>query len=62
MRALALEQSKPVEESPLRLVELLTPEPRPGETPIHVRARGVYHTHLYIFRAALPAAHRVARR
>jgi NADPH:quinone reductase-like Zn-dependent oxidoreductase len=43
MRAIVLEQSKPVEESPLCLVELPTPEPGPGEIRIRAEAGGACH-------------------
>jgi propanol-preferring alcohol dehydrogenase len=43
MHAVVLERSKPVEESPLCLVELPTPEPGPGEIRIRVEAGGACH-------------------
>lgn len=55
MHAVVLERSKPVEESPLCLVELPTPEPGPGEIRIRVEAGGACHTDLNSFPPALSA-------
>ncbi len=44
MQAMLLEQAKPVEENPLRLVDLDRPEPAPGE--LRVRVCGVCRTDL----------------
>lgn len=48
MRALLLNSPQPADHSPLRLVELPTPEPGPGEVRVHIRCCAVCHTDLHI--------------
>jgi alcohol dehydrogenase, propanol-preferring len=48
VRAQLLERQAPIEEEPLRSVDLPTPQPRPGEILIRVRACGVCHTDLHV--------------
>ncbi len=47
MRAMLLEQTKPAEADPLRLVDLPEPVPGEGEIRVRVRACGVCHTDLH---------------
>lgn len=54
MRAQVLERQGPAEERPLRLRELPTPEPRPGQVLIRISACGVCHTDLHIVEGDLP--------
>ena len=54
MRAMVLEKARPVEEDPLKLVDLPVPEPGPGEVRIAVRTCGVCHTDLHIVEGAIP--------
>ena len=55
MRALILEHPRPVEENPLREVDLPIPAPGPGEVRIQVRACGLCHTDLHTVEGDLPA-------
>jgi propanol-preferring alcohol dehydrogenase len=55
MRAMVLEQPAPVEESPLRLVDLPIPQPGPGEIRLRVRVCGVCRTDLHVLEGELPA-------
>ena len=54
MRAMVLDKPKPVEESPLRLLEFPAPDPGPGEIRVRVRACGVCHTDLHTVEGDLP--------
>lgn len=54
MRAMVLHEQKPVEEHPLVLEEVPTPEPGPGEILIQVHTCGVCHTDLHIVEGELP--------
>jgi alcohol dehydrogenase, propanol-preferring len=54
MKAMILERSAPVEEKPLRFVELPVPQPGPGEILIRVSACGVCHTDLHTVEGDLP--------
>jgi propanol-preferring alcohol dehydrogenase len=47
MKAMLLRMPRPAEERPLEWADLPTPEPRPGEIRIAVRACGVCHTDLH---------------
>lgn len=47
MRAMVLEQTRPVEQGPLRLAEVPVPEPADGQILIKVQACGVCHTDLH---------------
>jgi len=57
MRAMQLESPRPVEQRPLRLVEVTTPRPGPGQVRLDVQACGVCHTDLHTVEGdlALPA-------
>ncbi len=48
MRAMRLEQSAPVEEKPLDLVDVPIPEPGPGQVRLRVNICGACHTDLHI--------------
>lgn len=48
MRAMQLEQSAPVEEKPLDLVDAPIPEPGPGQVRLQVKICGACHTDLHI--------------
>ncbi len=54
MRAMQLQQPKPVEENPLALVDLPVPEPGPGQVRIRVQVCGVCHTDLHTVEGELP--------
>ena len=54
MRALILEQAKPVETNPLREVELPIPQPGPGEVRVKISACGICHTDLHTVEGDLP--------
>ena len=54
MRAMLLEQPAPVEQAPLRLVDLPVPEPGPGELRLRVRLCGVCRTDLHVVEGELP--------
>lgn len=54
MRACVLTAPGPVESNPLRISDLPTPEPRPGEVLIRVRACGVCRTDLHVVEGELP--------
>jgi propanol-preferring alcohol dehydrogenase len=56
MRAVVIEQQAPIETGPLRLTELPTPQPGPGEIRIRVSACGVCHTDLHLAEGDLPLA------
>jgi len=47
MRAMILERPQPVEQSPLRAVDIAEPEPAPGEIRVQVRCCGLCHTDLH---------------
>jgi alcohol dehydrogenase, propanol-preferring len=54
MKAMILERTAPVEEKPLKLVDLPVPEPGPGEILIRISACGVCHTDLHTVEGDLP--------
>ena len=58
MRAMLLEQPRPVEKSPLRAVELEVPAPAPGQVRVRVSCCGLCHTDLHIVEGDL-AAHKL---
>lgn len=47
MRAMLLEHARPVEEGPLREVDLAIPDPGPGQVRVQVHACGLCHTDLH---------------
>lgn len=47
MRAMILEKPRPVEESPLRAVEMETPVPGPGQVRVRIAGCGICHTDLH---------------
>lgn len=55
MRAALLRRPAPLDESPLRIEEVETPEPGPGELLLRVRACGVCRTDLQLTVGDLPA-------
>lgn len=54
MKAMVLNKTGPVQESPLKLTEVLLPEPSDREIRIQVRTCGVCHTDLHIVEGELP--------
>lgn len=54
MKAMLLEKFAPIEESPLRLVEVPTPEPGPGDVLLRIKVCGVCHTDLHTVEGELP--------
>ena len=54
MQALRLDQPGPVESAPLRLIEMETPRPGPGQLLIAVRACAVCRTDLHVVEGELP--------
>jgi propanol-preferring alcohol dehydrogenase len=54
MRALILEQPKPVETNPLREVELPIPQPGAGQVRVKISACGLCHTDLHTVEGDLP--------
>jgi propanol-preferring alcohol dehydrogenase len=54
MKAMVLERISPVEEKPLRLVELPDPSPGPGEIRVRISACGVCRTDLHVIEGDLP--------
>ena len=54
MRAAVLEQSAPIEASPLSLRDVPVPEPGPGEIRVRVRACGICRTDLHVIEGDLP--------
>ena len=56
MLAAVLERPAPIEEKPLKLVELPDPEPGPGDVLLEVKACGVCRTDLHIVEGELPPA------
>ncbi len=54
MRAMVLEQARPVENNPLALKDIPVPEPRDHEILIRVHACGVCHTDLHTVEGDLP--------
>jgi alcohol dehydrogenase, propanol-preferring len=54
MRAMLLEQTRPVEQEPLRCADIPVPEPGSGEILIKVSACGVCHTDLHTVEGDLP--------
>ena len=54
MKAMVLERISPVEERPLRLVELPDPSPGPGEIRVRISACGVCRTDLHVIEGDLP--------
>ena len=55
MRAFIFEHARPVEENPLREVDLPIPAPGPGDVRVKVRACGLCHTDLHTVEGELPA-------
>jgi len=58
MKAAILTSPQPVRNQPLRIGEVATPEPRPGEVLLRVRACGVCRTDLHIVEGELPPLRR----
>ncbi len=56
MRAWILERQAPIEDKPLRQVDIPDPTPGPGEVRIRVRACGVCRTDLHIVEGDLPVS------
>lgn len=56
MRAMVLRGPKPAEQSPLRLEDISSPEPGPGEIRIRVKCCGLCHTDLHTVEGDLPFA------
>ena len=54
MRAVVLEKTAPVDESPLELREVADPSPSPGEVRVKVSACGVCRTDIHIIEGDLP--------
>src|SRR5574341_853412 len=54
MRAMPCQTPRPVEESPLALVEMPLPKPKANEIRLRVRACGVCHTDLHVVEGELP--------
>src|SRR5438034_7974027 len=54
MKAMALTTPGSVDDSPLRLVDLPTPKPEPGEVLIRVEVCGVCRTDLHVVEGELP--------
>ena len=54
MRAMVLPEPGPIEGAPLRLVEVPTPEPGPGEVLVRVEVCGVCRTDLHVVEGDLP--------
>ena len=58
MRAMLLDGPAPIAGSPLRLATIATPEPRPGEIRVAVRACAVCRTDLHVLEGDLPLTRR----
>ena len=54
MKAMVLKEARPVEESPLEMMEVPAPTPGPEEIRIRIRACGVCHTDLHAVEGDLP--------
>src|SRR5215469_13387139 len=54
MRACVLEANAPIEQNPLRLMDVPVPEPGPGEVLVQVHACGVCRTDLHVIEGELP--------
>ncbi|MGD2294542.1 MAG: zinc-dependent alcohol dehydrogenase family protein [Candidatus Aminicenantes bacterium] len=54
MKAMQLKEFAPVEQNPLKLVNLLTPEPGPEDILIRIKICGVCHTDLHTVEGELP--------
>ncbi len=54
MRAMQLQDSAPVDQKPLKLVDLAEPEPGPGQVRLAVEACALCHTDLHIVEGDLP--------
>jgi propanol-preferring alcohol dehydrogenase len=54
MKAVILEKPAPVEDNPLRVVDLPVPEPEPGRVLVKVHACGICHTDLHQVEGELP--------
>ncbi len=54
MKAMVLKEARPVEESPLEMMEVPAPTPGPEEIRIRIRACGVCHTDLHEVEGDLP--------
>ncbi|MGD8466579.1 MAG: alcohol dehydrogenase catalytic domain-containing protein, partial [Anaerolineae bacterium] len=48
MKAMILQEARPVEEDPLSAVDLPVPEPEEGQIRLRIRACGVCHTDLHL--------------
>ncbi len=55
MRAMILEECRPADEQPLRLVDVPKPTPGPGEVVVRVEACGVCHTDLHTVEGEITA-------
>jgi propanol-preferring alcohol dehydrogenase len=54
MRAMVLEQPRPAEQSPLRELEIPTPQPASGEVRVKIHVCGLCHTDLHTIEGDLP--------
>jgi propanol-preferring alcohol dehydrogenase len=54
MKAMVLDRISPVEDRPLRLLELADPQPGPGEIRVRISACGVCRTDLHVIEGDLP--------
>jgi alcohol dehydrogenase, propanol-preferring len=54
MKAMILDRIAPVDEYPLRMIEMPDPQPGPGEIRVRVRACGVCRTDLHVIEGDLP--------
>jgi propanol-preferring alcohol dehydrogenase len=54
MKAMVLDRISPVDERPLRLLDVPDPQPGPGEIRVRVRACGVCRTDLHVIEGDLP--------
>jgi len=57
MRAMALRHTAPIADRPLRLEQLPTPLPGPGEVLVQVEACGICRTDLHVIEGELPPRH-----
>jgi alcohol dehydrogenase, propanol-preferring len=54
MKTMILERNAPIESSPLRLTDVSTPDPRPGEVRVRVRCCAICRTDLHVIEGELP--------